>query len=110
QHVKLIKRDQEEHVELVRRKFNYNSDSLYHIKIVCKGANIDIYIDGNHLFRSQDDRFKSGRIALCGNGPTQFFDIQISTTTDSYENLVKKMRAEEEELKRLRDAYPQPQL
>lgn len=44
QKVKLIKRNQEECVELACENFEYNCDTVYRLKIVCKGDRLDAYI------------------------------------------------------------------
>ena len=110
QKVKIIKRNQEEYVELACKDFEYNCDAVYRIKIVCKGDRLDAYINGEYVLASQDATFKNGRIALCGNGPAQFFDIKVSTTKAAYERFVIKRQEAEEELKNLREKYPQPKL
>lgn len=110
QKVKIIKRNQEEYVELASKAFEYNCDRIYRLKVLCDGMHFSAYVDDENIFNVTDSTFASGKIALCANGPAQFSNIRISTTKEAYNKLSIKRQKYQQELEEERKRYPQPKL
>lgn len=110
QKVKFIKRNQEEYAELVYREFPYNCDTIYRVKVICKGSCFECYVDEQPVFTVEDFAFRKGRIALCANGPAQFSNIKVFTTEDVHRKFLAEQQKRKQELENLRRKYPQPKL
>lgn len=108
--VKIIKRNHEEYVELLSKNFEYDCDTVHRIRIICNGTKFAFYIDGQYVAKIEDSTFNKGKIALCGNTPTQFFEIKISTPVKAYQKLSRQLEKGQEKLEKLRKEYPQPKL
>jgi hypothetical protein len=110
QKVKLIKRNHEEYTELVSKNFEYNCDKVYKVRVICEDRYFKAYIDEQHIFDAKDSTFKNGKIALFANAPVQFYNILVHTSKEAYSKLLIKRQKDEQELKELREKYPQPKL
>lgn len=107
---RLIRRYQDEFVELASAPFDYDTDHYYELKVECIGSRIVAYVDGHELVRAEDDAYPAGKIGLTARMPAQYTDVRVTMTRAAHAEWVQRVQREQAELEQLRTSYPQPQL
>jgi rhamnogalacturonan endolyase len=106
----LMKRDQEQLVDLATVPFASDCDSHYRLCVECTGSNLMAFVDGNLLLCVDDDSYAQGRIALVARMPAQFSNVAVSMTQESHASWIAATHRSARDLVELRAAYPQPHL
>jgi hypothetical protein len=78
QPVKLLRRDQDDYVQLgVGEACQVQKDRLYHCQVACDGPRISVAVDSQPLISVKDGTFSDGQIALRTDGPSRFAAIKV---------------------------------
>lgn len=79
--VKLVRRDQDDHVVLgASADLTVERDTLYHCCVTCDGPRLGVAVDGTELISVEDDAYAYGAIALRTEGPSRFASVRVLTT------------------------------
>ncbi|TCT13109.1 hypothetical protein EDC18_10972 [Natranaerovirga pectinivora] len=108
--IKAIMRNHEDYVELVSESFVLQKDKKYSVKVIGKDNNFSVYIDDKLVLEFNDNTYATGKVAIFAKGPTQFSNLSVSCTKESYEKLLQKKNQEALALEEERKKYPQPKL
>lgn len=99
-----------ERTMLAQTPFEYNGDEYYTISVVCKGNTFTGAVNGNVLLTVQDDCYTYGKVALAAYMPTQYTNVQVTTTQEEAMRIVERQDAEQARLAEKRSHYPRPKL
>jgi rhamnogalacturonan endolyase len=106
----LLKRDQEEIIELASAPFSYDCDHHYRLSINCSGSKLLAAVDGKELLQAEDGDYASGRIGLSSRMPAQYSDVKVTMTAAQHSQWIAASTEAATELAILRGGYPQPRL
>lgn len=106
----LLKRDQEEIIELHAVPFDYDSDRRFRLQIVCSGSGITAFIDGRQILQVEDSSYAYGKVGLSSRMPAQYSAVSVEMTEAEHKHWLEQSARETAELTRLRNEYPQPRL
>jgi rhamnogalacturonan endolyase len=106
----LLKRDQEEVVELGSATFDYDCDHSYDFKVECSGAVLRGFVNGKEVLRVEDASYVFGKIGLSSRMPTAYTNVNVAMTEEQHERWIESSKQDGLELARLRSEYAQPRL
>jgi len=108
--VRMIRRYQDEFVEIGSAPYAYDTDHEYQLKVECVGSRLVGYVDGRELISVEDDAYPAGKIGLTARMPAQFTDVRVSMEEQAHAGWRERVKREQAELAQLRASYPQPKL
>lgn len=109
-HLVLLKRNQDEVIQLASVKVDYDSDHFYRLKAVCSGGELRGFVDGCQLLQVWDEEYQYGKIGLSSRMPAQYTDVHVSMAQTQYESWLQETKQASIELAELSAGYPQPKL
>jgi len=62
--VKLIRRDQNDHITLEPARASPQQDRVYRCRVECDGSRVSVAVDGKQLISVEDDAYPDGQIGL----------------------------------------------
>lgn len=108
--LRLLKRDQEQIVELAACPFDYDCDTYYRLRAECDGDALRVYADGRLLLEAKEAAYLFGKIGLSSRMPAQYTDIAVTMDEVQHARWAERQQAAALELAKLRSEYPQPRL
>ena len=83
QPVRLIRRDQDDHVTLgTSTDLTVEAGRLYACRVTCDGARLTVEVDAEEVISVEDDSYPRGEIALRTEGPARFAAVKVLATPD----------------------------
>lgn len=105
--VKLIRRDQNDHIVLgTSSGFAAGKDCVYHCRVECDGSRISVAVDGKQLISVEDDAYPDGQIGLRTEAPSRFTAVKVTTRPAESVRLADQARRAQDRLDRVRQAMP----
>ncbi len=108
--VKFLRRNHAETVELFARAYEYNCDRFEQLKVECRGEEFHCYLNGRLVCTVRDTAFPRGKVALAAETAVQFANLLVYTDAATVRRSRAERQRRKEELMRLQQEYPQPQL
>src|SRR5690625_2870094 len=108
--VLLLKRDQEDWIEIDSAKFDYNVDHYYQLKVECVGSSISCSINGKVVLSGDDDAYTYGKIGLTSRVPAQYAEVSVKMNETEHSIWLQEQNKEQVALAQLQAEYPQPLL
>lgn len=108
--LRLLKRDQEQVIELGAIDYEYDSDHYYRLGVECEGTCLRGFVDGQEMLLAQDEEYAYGKVGLSARMPAQYTNICVSMNEEQHKQGIKESTAAALELAQLRSEYPQPRL
>lgn len=106
----LLKRDQEELIELASLDYDYDVDHYYQLRVHCSGPNIEASINGKAVLKAVDASYTYGKIGLTSRMPAQYASVSVKMNETEHAAWLAKSKQEALELTQLQSEYPQPRL
>jgi hypothetical protein len=107
QPVKLIRRDQNDHITLgTSAGLTVEKDRVYHCRVDCDGSRITVAVDGKQRIAAVDDAYSEGQIGLRTEAQARFTAVKVTTTPAESERLAALARRSDERLAQVRQAMP----
>lgn len=108
--LRLMKRDQEDLVDLAVVSFPYDCDHFYRLSIECDGPQLTAFVNGRLMFSVPDDSYSMGKVALVARMPAQYSDVVVRMLPAHHAAWLAGCRREAMALAEAAAEYPQPRL
>ncbi|MEC5398403.1 hypothetical protein [Uliginosibacterium sp. H1] len=109
-HLRLLKRDQEDIVELAAVPFPCDCDRHYVLGIDCIGDSLRASVDGKPVLEVRDGSYLDGKVGLSARMPAQFTDVSVEMNKAAHVAWIKQRDGAAIDLAAERALYPQPRL
>lgn len=109
--VSLVYRHKEEVKELASCEYIHDCDTYYKMKVECKGDSVHCYINGKLLITYHSDLIeRGGKIGITADCPTQFTDIQVEVSRETYNKIIEAEKIHKKQMDQIQSIYPKMKL
>lgn len=108
--VELQRVDKLERSVLAKHVCQWSSDDFQELTIKVASSDITIFLNGEEVIQTSDERYSEGCIALCACMPTQYASIEVLASKAEVSRLAEQKKAMEERVSKKRTQFPQPKL
>lgn len=95
----------------VEKKYSYDSDTFYNMKVVCKGSSVECFINDEFLFGYDcGDVGGKGKVAITANVPAQFKCVNVEASDETIAQIEKEKESIDDKNKAVQDKHPKMKL
>ncbi|MCO5241060.1 MAG: hypothetical protein M9904_13500 [Chitinophagaceae bacterium] len=98
------------HYILAKTSYSWKLGDTLSAKVNVKGDHITAYLNNKLLLEADDNTYAKGKIGLMADIPTRYFNVDVSTDRQSYDEFKSAKAKFEKEISELRAGNPTPVL
>ena len=107
--LKLVRRDQDEHVVLARGEGLVEADRVYLFRVSCTGSRITVLTEAGEI-SAEDNFYGAGCIALRTEGPCRFSNVKVTASKEEVSLLHTRKKSGEARISAKKRSYPAARL